>query len=196
VGPDGRVYVVEACHRRVEQYAPSGELLGAWDTGGTAGTRGDAQAAGAADTGGDSGFGLPWGIAVDPTRGLVYVADWGRDRVQRFDLDGHHLGPLGRSGAAPGALWRPAGLAVDPSGRLAVADWGNDRVQVWTPDGRPEAVLEGGGGGGHSRSGAEPTGSPASSGGLRGPRGVAFDGAGTLYVADTLGHRVLVYRRR
>jgi len=166
-GPDGRVYVVEAFHRRVEQYAPGGDLLAAWDGGGAPG----------------GAFGLPWGVAVDPARGDVYVTDWARDRVLRFDPAGHVVGTLGRPGSAPGSLRRPAGVAVDPQGRLAVADWGNDRVQVFAPDGRPEAVLRG------------PAGAAAAAR-LRGPRGVAFDGRGTLYVADTLGRRVQVFRRR
>jgi DNA-binding beta-propeller fold protein YncE len=168
VGADGGVYVVEAFHRRVERYTPSGELLGAWH-----------------DAGAEA-LELPWGIAVDAARQVVYVTDWRRDCIRRFDPEGRFLGTIGRPGSGPGELRRPAGVAVGPAGDLAVAEWGNDRVQVLTPHGATVAVLLG--------DESEGVVTPAAR--LCGPSGVAFDAGGTLYVADTLRHRVQVFRRR
>jgi DNA-binding beta-propeller fold protein YncE len=193
VGPDQSVYVVDALNHRVQRFTAEGRFLGQWGTFGA----------------GEGQLDTPWGIAVDAGQGWVYVSDWRNDRLQRFDLDGRFLAVLGRSGSGPGELRRPAGVAVDGAGNVAVADWGNDRVQVLAPAGAPLAVLTGHGdrlsqvarvfmdarddlvrqraeaGGGHP---LEPY--------FWAPAGVAFDSAGTLYAADTLRHRVQVYRRR
>ena len=187
------VYVVDTLNHRVQKFAPTGRFVAQWGT----------QGAGPGE------FDHPWGIDVDAARGRVYVADWRNDRVQQFDLDGRFVAALGRAGHGPGELRRPAGVAVDPDGNVAVADWGNDRVQVLAPDGTALAVLTGHGdqfsrvakvfmdarddlvklrteaGGGHP---LEPY--------FWAPIGVTFDAAGTLYAADTLRHRVQVYRRR
>jgi DNA-binding beta-propeller fold protein YncE len=189
----GRVYVVDTLNHRVQQFTPEGLFLAQWGTPGAGAGRLD----------------MPWGIDVDGSRGRVLVSDWRNDRLQAFDLEGRFVATIGRPGSAPGELRRPAGLAVDAAGNIAVADWGNDRVQVLAPDGTPLAVLTGHGdrltkvaqvymaarddlvkqraeaGGGHP---LEPY--------FWAPTGVAFDGAGTLYAADTLRHRVQVYRRR
>ena len=101
------------------------------------------------------------------------------------------------------------GASSDLAGNIAVADWGNDRIQVLSPDGAALAVLTGHGdryskvtqtfmearddlvklrdeaGGSHP---LEPY--------FWAPTGVTFDAAGTLYAADTLRHRIQVYRRR
>jgi NHL repeat len=41
----------------------------------------------------------------------------------------------GQPGGAPGQLWQPHALALDPAGQLYVADLGNARIQSLTPDG-------------------------------------------------------------
>jgi len=192
VDADGHVYVVDTLNHRVQKFTRAGLCLTQW------GPRGAGH--GELDT--------PWGIAVDAPRGRVYVADWRNDRIQQFDLDGRLVRSLGRSGTGAGELRRPAGVAVDADGNLAIADWGNDRVQVLSPDGAPRAVLTGHGdrlsnvakvfmdvredlvkqraeaGGGHP---LEPY--------FWAPSGVTFDARGTLYAADTLRHRIQVYRR-
>jgi DNA-binding beta-propeller fold protein YncE len=193
VGLDQTIYVADTLNHRVQRFTAEGRFLGQWGTQGAEPGQLD----------------MPWGVAVAPGQGDVYVADWRNDRLQRFDPEGRFLAVIGRSGQGPGELRRPAGVAVDAEGRIAVADWGNDRVQVLAPDGTPLAVLTGHGdhlskvaqvfmearddlvrqraeaGGGHP---LEPY--------FWAPAGVAFDAAGTLYAADTLRHRIQVYRRQ
>lgn len=88
----------------------------------------------------------------------------------------------------PGAnalLSVPTGLALDGSGNLYIADTGNNRIRkvtassgvISTVAGNGIPIFAGDGG-------------PATSASLNGPRAVAVDGSGNLYIADTLNDRV------
>ncbi len=93
-------------------------------------------------------------------------------------------------GAARAAsLNQPTGMASDGT-RLVVADTSNNRVLIWnqlpTQNRQPADVVLG-----------QPNFTTNSSGctstSMSGPRGVWIDSVGSLYVADTSNHRVLVY---
>jgi sugar lactone lactonase YvrE len=76
----------------------------------------------------------------------------------------------------------PADLAIDNTGNLYVADTNNNRIRKITPAGDVSTLA------GSSTSGpADGTGTLAQ---FNTPRGVAADGAGNLYVADTYNHRI------
>ncbi|HSN91978.1 MAG TPA: hypothetical protein VLS93_12180 [Anaeromyxobacteraceae bacterium] len=64
-------------------------------------------------------LGSPLGIAFEPSRSLVWVAERGRDAVRAVRLDGTTAFTLGQGGAAP--LLAPVDVAVDPAGRVLVA---------------------------------------------------------------------------
>ena len=76
----------------------------------------------------------------------------------------------------------PRGVAVDSAGNAYVADWGNHRIRKVTRDG-VATTLAGSGAAGY----ADGTGTAAR---FNFPHGVAVDGAGNVYVADQLNHRV------
>src|SRR5207248_1742754 len=78
-------------------------------------------------------FRTPFGIAW--WNGLLFVADFGNDRVQVFRSDGTYVRSWGTRGTAPGQFTRPTGIAVDHDGAVYVADHFNDRVQKFTPEG-------------------------------------------------------------
>jgi DNA-binding beta-propeller fold protein YncE len=127
------------------------------------------------------------GIAVfQPPGGapVVYVADQGNDRVERFVLDPSTLTPAGPptvSGPSLG-LQAPQGLALDPGGtRLYVADDDSHRVVVLDPTSL--AYM--------SQVGSFGTGP----GQFQNPYDVAVDDHDPmqLYVADNLNHRVDVF---
>jgi uncharacterized protein (TIGR03663 family) len=84
---------------------------------------------------------------------------------------------IGSSGAAPGELAAPRGLAFDRDGNLLVADSGNNRIQKLSRDGQPIAVWGG------PDAGDGP-------GQFRQPCGVAEGPDGSVYVADTWNHRI------
>jgi sugar lactone lactonase YvrE len=91
----------------------------------------------------------------------------------------------GDGGRATSArLNAPAGVAVDGAGNLYVADSGNHRIRKVTPGGVITTIA------GTSSGGFSGDGGPATAAQLFSPQGVALDGAGNLYVADTGNNRI------
>lgn len=77
-------------------------------------------------------FSNPRGISVD-TRGTVYVADTGNDRIQRFDADGRLLGVAGRFGRGDGEFNRPTDVCAAGNFRIQALDSQNKRVLAYSP---------------------------------------------------------------
>lgn len=69
----------------------------------------------------------PRGIAA--LGDVVYVADCGNHRVQKFSLEGEPLVRVGSRGTGAGQFIRPTDVAVDGAGFVYVVDTGNHRVQ-------------------------------------------------------------------
>ncbi len=138
-----------------------------------------AQVIGAGQSGNQPGqFANPKNVAIGPD-GSIYVADSFNHRIQKLDQNGQVLKVWGSEGPGQGQLKEPWGVAVDPKGFIYVADTWNHRVQKFDLDGNfvakigPEQISVGG----------EP-------GQFFGPRGLAVDAQGNLYVTDTGNHRV------
>jgi tripartite motif-containing protein 71 len=166
--PTGRLLAADTVGNRIELLAPgTNAFLGQW----------------AAAGGYHSGFNNPAGIAVDP-RGSVLVADQANGRVVRLWGDGTFLGEVGGPAGRGGAQLTGAGtVAVAPaSGVYYVADTSHNRVLVYGPD--DSLLAKWGAGGGNGAAGSGP-------GEFNRPAGVAVDGAGDLYVADTGNDRIV-----
>jgi DNA-binding beta-propeller fold protein YncE len=194
--PNGRVYVSERGNNRVSVFSavgvfqfafgkdvkPGGGRLCTVVTGCQGGPTGEA----------DSGaLATPAGLTVDSTR--VYVGEIESNRVSVFDLDGEfefafgkgvNAGPgdpdvcttqckAGESGPGPGVISVPEDVAVGPEGNVFVADAGDEYVAVFSAVGEfigtfgdtgPEALVN--------------------------PRAIAFDEAGSIWVAEWAASRV------
>ncbi|MBJ7261210.1 MAG: hypothetical protein JHD17_04735, partial [Acidimicrobiia bacterium] len=144
----------------------------------------------------------PSGVAVD-TAGNVYIADTGNNFVEIVTLDGNLKVIAGGGATLPSTTAGPAtsaslngprGVAVDTDGNVYIADTGNNFVEVVDFVSGYISLLAGGGG----------TTPQASQGqnswdvhlglgtniALNGPRGVAVDASGIVYIADT-GNNVI-----
>lgn len=128
VGPDGRVYVVDAGNFRVQVFSPDGQFLMKF---GSAGRR-------------PGQFSHPKGIAVD-TEGKIFVADTGFANFQIFDRQGQVLMFIGTRSerGGPGEFLLPAGISVDVDGRVYVVDQFFRKVDVFRPASLPDGAPPG-----------------------------------------------------
>lgn len=137
----------------------------------------------------------PEGVVVDPA-GNIYIADAGNSRVREVTPAGvistvagnGHAGFSGDNGPASAAqLNQPYGLALDAAGNLYIADYGNGRVRVVGTDGNIRTVAGDGANGTYYDINSS---GPATGALLLGPRNVAVDAAGDLYISEMDGYRV------
>ena len=134
---------------------------------------------------------LPFNVAIDGA-GTLFISERLGHRVRRVSSAGvittvagnGVTGFAGDGGPATSAeLSSPAGLAIDRLGNLYIADDGNLRVRRVDASGTITTVA----GTGVNTFGGD--NGPATSAGLPAPTGVAVDGAGNLYIAES-DHRV------
>ena len=126
--------------------------------------------------------------------GNLYIADNLNNRVRKIGLDGNittvaGTGVAGYTGdggpAAAAELAFPTGVAVDSAGSLYIADFGNDVIRRVTPNGLITTIA--GTPGVYTPSSGD--GGPAVGAQVDAFR-IAVDGAGNVYVSDSLNDRV------
>jgi DNA-binding beta-propeller fold protein YncE len=121
-------------------------------------------------------FDSPKAVALDST-GNVYVADTSNNEVKKISG-----GMVSRLGLAAG-FNHPSGVAVDGFGTVYVANTGNHTIDTITSGGSVSTL-------------AGSSGNPGSVDGngtaalFNLPRGVAADGAGNVFVADTINFTI------
>jgi len=184
----GNVYVADMSNNTIRKITPSGIVS---TFAGRAGAAGQDDGPGI-----QARFNAPNAVATDAA-GNVYVSDSGNQTIRKITPSGivsTLAGLAGYAGHADGIgddaqFWNPQGLAVDGSGNVYVADTGNQLIRAITPAGVVTTV-------------AGKPGIPGTANGrgaaahFNTPGGVAVDGAGNLYVADTGNQtiRKLVYK--
>ena len=57
------------------------------------------------------------------------MADYGNNRIQKFDNNGTFITKWGSTGSGNGQFSNLNGVAVDSSGNVYVTDTGNNRIQ-------------------------------------------------------------------
>jgi sugar lactone lactonase YvrE len=178
----GNVYAVDTDNATIRKITPAGVVT---TLAGTARIQGSADGTGAA-----ARFAAPTAIAVD-ARGNAYVTDLLDNTVRKITPAGvvtTLAGLAGQRGSADGigAAARfdaPLGVAVDAAGTVYVADGFNQTIRKITPAGEVTTLAGTAG----ARGSADGTGSAAR---FSTPSGVAVDGAGNVYIADTDNHAI------
>jgi tripartite motif-containing protein 71 len=163
---DGTVLVGDYWNRRVLRFAADGTPLGPFID--DAGFQPDQHQS-------------PYGLAVDPSNGDVYMADTDRRQVDRYDESGRFLNSFGRngvSGDAPDLFKYPSRVAVR-DGHVFVADTWLHRISVWTPTGTSQEWE-------YRAFGSKP-------GHFKQPRAMVFDADGLLHVVDAGNKQVDVF---
>jgi uncharacterized protein (TIGR03437 family) len=139
-----------------------------------------ATIAGGGNCGCDSGpalnisLGPTWGVAVDSADNVYAAEGWVAELSQGV------VTPLAGLAGSQDSF---RNVAVDSSGNLYFADWSSNQIQKLS--GGVRSTIAGNGTQGFSGDNG-----PATSAELSGPSGIAVDGAGNVYFADTGNQRV------
>jgi DNA-binding beta-propeller fold protein YncE len=187
VDPSGTgVYIADSANHRIRRVDLGTGIITTFAGGGVAGWAGDGGPATAAQ------LEDPKAVWAAPS-GEVFIADSGNERIRRVDRAGTIStiagtgvpGFSGDGGPAQAAQFDgPRGLAGDSAGNLYVADDNNHRVRRIDPAGVITTVA------GTGAAGYGGDGGPARSAQLRNPRGVAVDGRGNVFIADSMNARI------
>lgn len=119
----------------------------------------------------------PTGVARDPARGRIYVADTHAHDIKVFNDQGEFINTIGKRGEAPGEFNSPTLLSF-VNDKLYVADTLNARIQVLSADGKSEKVF--------GKRGVFVGDMPR-------PKGVGVDKDGNIYVVESYFDYLLVF---
>ncbi len=177
VDKQGNVFVVDMSNDTIRKITPAGLVTT---------VAGQAGSSGVNDGSGTTArFNHPFAVAVDNANN-IYVSDTANQAIRKISPDGTVstlAGLPGYAGNSDGSgdnarFSNPQGLAVDSAGNIYVADTGNNAIRKITAAGVVTTLSF-----------------PVTSNGttnqtvlLNSPGGVAVDGAGNVYIADTGNH--------
>jgi YVTN family beta-propeller protein len=187
VDPAGNKIIADLLNHRIRGVNATGTTIATIAGNGTPGFGGD---------GGltiNSELNQPLGVALDGA-GNLYIADADNDLIRKIDAvtgiittvaGNGTAGDSGDGGPATSAeLFFPFRVAVDGAGNLYIADT-NDRIRrVDAATGIITTVA------GSGIPGFSGDNGPATAAQLDGPRGVALDAAGNLYIAEYFNSRI------
>jgi sugar lactone lactonase YvrE len=192
----GIIYVADTWNNTIRRVTPDGIVT---TFAGKAGYSGSVDGVGT-----NALFSSPTGITVDG-EGNLYVADLDYAVIRKITPDGVVTTLAGCAACPYGAFdgtgsnatfTAPWGIAVDNAGNLFVSDYGNFTIRRVTPDGVVTTVAGLAGATGSD----DGTGNTVRFGGSYfteffgteyiGPRGLAFDSLGNLYVADSFNSTI------
>ena len=178
VDSSGNIYIADS-HNNCIREVSGGNIATIAGTG-VAGFFGDTGPASAAL------LNLPTAVAVD-SNGNVYIADTNNHRIR--EISGGNINTVAGDGdqaylgdgvlATSTGLDSPNGVAVDSSFNIYIGDTHNQRIRMVTQSTGYISTLAGTGTKGFSGDG------PAGTSTLARPRGLAVDGSGIVYLADS-----------
>ena len=166
----GNLYIADRANQRIRKVDTAGVITTFAGTG-TAGYSGDGAAATMAR------FNGPYGVAADGA-GNVYIADWINSRIRKVDTAGVIT-------TFATGLNTPYDMAADRAGNVYIADTNNGRIRRVDTAGVITTFAGTGLPAGYSGDGAAATAAQFNL-----PSSVAPDGAGNVYISDTLNHRI------
>ncbi len=173
------MYIVDQYNQRIREVNATTHVIATVAGNGNNGFNGDGIAATSAS------LYYPAGVAVDAL-GNVYIADRYNQRIREVNAGtGNGGGGFNGDGIAATSanLYSPFGVAVDGQGNVYIADLDNLRIREVNATTHVITTVAGSG----AFNGDSIAGTSAN---LNSPNGVAVDGQGNLYIADTNNQRI------
>ncbi len=179
VDTSGNVYIADTSNQRIRKV--TGGIITTIAGNGVAAYGGDGGAATAGS------LYNPEGLVVS-SAGDVYVAEEGNSVVRKIaaggtltTIAGNDIYGFGGDGssATSAHLDGPAAVALGPGGLVFFADSGNDRIRRVNADGTIQTVA------GSGDEGYNGDNQAATTAQLSNPRGLTFNAAGAMFIADT-----------
>ena len=158
---------------------------------GETGTFAGTGSAGSTDGSGTSAsFNQPLGATADPS-GNIFIAEAGSHIIRKITPAGqvsifagsYSQGFTNGTGTSA-SFYHPVGLASDASGNIYVADEDNNVIRLITPGGAVSTLA------GNGAQGINTGAVTAATAMFKYPCGVAVDGSGNVYVADTYNNMI------
>ena len=181
----GNIYIADEDNNRIRKVNGGGIISTIAGTG-SAGYNGDNIDATSAQVNN------PYGVSVDRS-GNIFIADQNNNRIRKMNTAGvistiAGTGTFGYSGdnlaATSAELNNPTSVSADIYGNIYIADQHNSRLREVNTGGVISTIA------GTLTSGYNADNIAATSAELNLPAGVALDGSGNIYIADTYNHRV------
>jgi sugar lactone lactonase YvrE len=121
----GNIFVADTGNNRIQKFDAQGDFVAAFGTAGS----------------GLAALNAPRAIAMGPDDEVI-VADTYKNRIVVFDNNGKFLRAFGNLGADPTEFGNPSGLTLDPEGDIYVAELSNDRIQILNNDGTFMSIIK------------------------------------------------------
>lgn len=184
----GNLFVADQSNNRIRKIDLATEIITT-----VAGT-GESAYSGDGGQGIDTCLAGPSGVAMGPD-GALYIADTFNGRIRRLDLGSGVMSTVVGDGGAyrysgspvelATSISRPYGLAIEPNGHIVFTDSDSHLIRKWDCQKKTISVLAGNGQAGFAGDGESMNDSSLSF-----PFGVAMDGQGNIFIADTFNHRI------
>ncbi len=201
IAPDGGMFILDMRNQVIRKIGADGIIQTVAGTPGKKGYDGDGGPPGKAHFEFPAGSNPPPGgaLALDD-KGRLYVSDTLNHAIRRIDFAADRIETFAGTGEAgyggdggpanKARLNNPRDLQLSKDGsKLYIADELNHRVRVVDLDSGLIDTAAGNGEAGYDGEGQPPTATA-----LNRPGGLAFDGEGNLYIADSYNHRIRTFK--
>ena len=185
----GNLFFVDRLSRRVRRVDVRTGLIST-----VAGT-GQARFSGDGGPATQAGLVEPNGVAVDPAGRSLFITDVAGHRVRRVDLRGGLISTFAGTGqprhdgdggpAARASIWGARAVALGVEGTVYILEREGNRLRTVDPHTGLIATLAGTGARGYSGDGG-----PAAQARFSGPKGLAADRSGNVFIVDTENHAI------